>query len=161
VRDSELNEVLERRAVVDRSDTLSSGPQLSSAHSSLLTRPPFLSFMDASQFSRWTRFAKKGGIGKCVALKNCAAEHPGDLMFFKVHPFLFLSLFSLTHTGKGDEITVLMQLSDEDGLFLVRFLFLSLTNLSKPATAHRATVKVSLAALQPLMFSLLGSLRHP
>ncbi|KAF8502600.1 hypothetical protein F5888DRAFT_1600786, partial [Russula emetica] len=57
--------------------------------------------MDASQFSRWTRFAKKGGIGKCVALKNCAAEHPGDLMFFK-----------------GDEITVLMQLSDEDGLFL-------------------------------------------
>jgi hypothetical protein len=45
--------------------------------------------MDASQFSRWTRFAKKGGIGKCVALKNCAAEHPGDLMFFKVHPFFF------------------------------------------------------------------------
>jgi len=43
--------------------------------------------MDASQFSRWTRFAKKGGIGKCVALKNCAAEHPGDLMFFKVLAF--------------------------------------------------------------------------
>ena len=54
---------------------------------------------------------------------NCAAEHPGDLMFFKVHPFTFFfsSLFSLTQTGKGDEITVLMQLSDEDGLFLVRF----------------------------------------
>ena len=35
--------------------------------------------------------------------------------------FFFSSLFSLTQTGKGDEITVLMQLSDEDGLFLVRF----------------------------------------
>ena len=81
--------------------------------------------MDASQFSSWTRFAKKGGIGRCVALKNCAAAHPRDLMFFKVNTFLFLSsLFSLTQTGKGDEITVLMQLSDEDGLFLVRFLFI-------------------------------------
>ena len=121
--------------------------------------------MDASQFSRWTRFAKKGGIGRCVAMKNCAAEHPGDLMFFEVHSFLFLSsLFLLTQAGKGDEITVLMQLSDEDGLFLVRLLFPPTC-----ATAHdrstlntaRATVKVSLAALWPHMFTSLGSLRHP
>ena len=42
------------------------------------------SLMDASRFSRWTRFAKKGGIGKCVALQDCVAEQPGDLMFFKV-----------------------------------------------------------------------------
>ncbi len=49
--------------------------------------------MDASRFSRWTRFAKKGGIGKCVALQDCVAEHPGDLMFFKVH--LSLSLLFL------------------------------------------------------------------
>lgn len=54
--------------------------------------------MDASRFSRWTRFAKKGGIGKCVALQDCAAEQPGDLMFFKVHlslshiPFLRVPL---------------------------------------------------------------------
>ena len=40
--------------------------------------------MDASRFSRWTRFAKKGGIGKCLALRDCVAEQPGDLMFFKV-----------------------------------------------------------------------------
>jgi len=49
--------------------------------------------MDASRFSRWTRFAKKGGIGKCVALQDCAAEQPGDLMFFKVHLSLFHILF--------------------------------------------------------------------
>ena len=62
-------------------------------------------------------------------------------------------------TGKGDEITILMQLSDEDGLFLVCFLFPPTC-----ATTHersRATVKVSLAASRPLMFGLLGSLRHP
>lgn len=81
-------------------------------------------------------------------------------------PFSFSlpRLFSLTQTGKGDEITVLMQLSDEDGLFLVRS---PPSNLSKPATAHdnstlnRATVKVSLAALRPHMFSSPGSSRHP
>ena len=74
---------------------------------------------------------------------------------------LFLSLsffFSLTQAGKGDEITVLIQLSDGDGLFLVRSLFLP------TATAHdhsRVTVKVSLAALRPLTFSSPGSSRHP
>ncbi|KAH9952635.1 hypothetical protein BC827DRAFT_1076754, partial [Russula dissimulans] len=57
--------------------------------------------MDASQLSRWTRFAKKGGIGKCVAMQHCVAEQPGDLMFFK-----------------DDQITVLMQLPDEDGIYL-------------------------------------------
>jgi hypothetical protein len=75
---------------VDRSDSPSGTAQLSSAHDTHLPRP-LLSFMDASQFSRWTRFAKKGGIGRCVAQKNCAAEHPGDLMFFEVLSFLFLS----------------------------------------------------------------------
>jgi hypothetical protein len=43
--------------------------------------------MDATQLSRWTRFASKGGIGKCIALQDCAAKEPGDLMFFKVHTF--------------------------------------------------------------------------
>ncbi|KAI9436506.1 hypothetical protein F5148DRAFT_966393, partial [Russula earlei] len=57
--------------------------------------------MDPSRLSRWTRFARKGGIGKCVALQHRVAEQPGDLMFFK-----------------NDEITVLMQLSDEDGMYL-------------------------------------------
>ncbi|KAH9970529.1 hypothetical protein BGW80DRAFT_1135321, partial [Lactifluus volemus] len=57
--------------------------------------------MDPLQLSRWTRFASKGGIGKCVALQDCVAEEQGDLMFLK-----------------GDEITVLMQIPDEDGIYL-------------------------------------------
>ena len=41
--------------------------------------------MDAAQLSRWTRFASKGGIGKCIALQDCVAREPDDLMFLKVH----------------------------------------------------------------------------
>ena len=40
--------------------------------------------MDASELGRWTRFAAKGGIGKCTALQDCIAEQPEDLMFLKV-----------------------------------------------------------------------------
>ena len=40
--------------------------------------------MDANELGRWTRFAAKGGIGKCTALQDCVAEQPGDLMFLKV-----------------------------------------------------------------------------
>jgi hypothetical protein len=87
-RDTELKEGW-REDGVDRS--VSQSQVLDTLFRPQLT--PLLSFMDASQFSRWTRFAKKGGIGRCVALKNCAAEHPGDLMFFEVNAFLFLSLF--------------------------------------------------------------------
>jgi hypothetical protein len=55
--------------------------------------------MDASRFSRWSRFAKKGGIGKCVALQDCVAEQQGDLMFFKVSlPYILSSLSPLTQT---------------------------------------------------------------
>ncbi|KAF8259416.1 rab-GTPase-TBC domain-containing protein [Lactarius quietus] len=57
--------------------------------------------MDFAQLSRWTRFASKGGIGKCIALQDCVARKPDDLMFLK-----------------DDEITVLMQLPDEDGIYL-------------------------------------------
>ena len=42
--------------------------------------------MDASELGRWTRFAAKGGIGKCTALQDCIAEQPEDLMFMKVSP---------------------------------------------------------------------------
>lgn len=55
--------------------------------------------MDAAEFSRWTRFAKKGGIGRCVALKNCAAAHPDDLMFFEVLSFSLSPLFFFAHAG--------------------------------------------------------------
>ena len=53
---------------------------------------------------RWTRFAAKGGIGKCTAIKDCVAQGREDLMFLV-----------------GDEIVVLMQLGEEkEGVYLVR-----------------------------------------
>ncbi|KAL0581386.1 hypothetical protein V5O48_000650 [Marasmius crinis-equi] len=57
--------------------------------------------MDAVELSRWTRFAAKGGIGKCSAIQDCVAEGEQDLMFLK-----------------DDEITVLMQIPDIDGVYL-------------------------------------------
>ncbi|KAJ7837053.1 hypothetical protein B0H14DRAFT_2178067, partial [Mycena olivaceomarginata] len=56
--------------------------------------------MDAAELARWTRFAAKGGIGKCTAIGDCVAEAAQDLMFLK-----------------NDEIVVLMQLPEEN-LFL-------------------------------------------
>ncbi|KZT40376.1 hypothetical protein SISSUDRAFT_966536, partial [Sistotremastrum suecicum HHB10207 ss-3] len=53
--------------------------------------------MDAADLGRWTRFAAKGGIGKCTALKDRVAEGTQDLMFLA-----------------GDEIVVLMQLTEEN-----------------------------------------------
>lgn len=51
--------------------------------------------MDAPQLSRWTRFASKGGIGRCIAQQDCVAREPDDLMFLKVrfslHPMLQLN----------------------------------------------------------------------
>ena len=40
--------------------------------------------MDAANLARWTRFAAKGGIGRCVAVQDCVAESAEDLMFLKV-----------------------------------------------------------------------------
>ncbi|EIN12699.1 hypothetical protein PUNSTDRAFT_27997, partial [Punctularia strigosozonata HHB-11173 SS5] len=57
--------------------------------------------MDAAELARWTRFAAKGGIGKCTAIQDCVAERPDDLMFLK-----------------GDEIIVLMQIPDDDQVYL-------------------------------------------
>ncbi|KAL0063251.1 hypothetical protein AAF712_009853 [Marasmius tenuissimus] len=57
--------------------------------------------MDGVELSRWTRFAAKGGIGKCTAIQDCVAEGEQDLMFLK-----------------DDEITVLMQIPDLDGVYL-------------------------------------------
>ena len=40
--------------------------------------------MDAHELARWTRFAGKGGIGKCTAIVDCIAQEMGeDLMFLK------------------------------------------------------------------------------
>ncbi|KAI1786279.1 hypothetical protein LXA43DRAFT_871395, partial [Ganoderma leucocontextum] len=57
--------------------------------------------MDASQLGRWTRFAAKGGIGKCTAIQDCVAERAEDLMFMQ-----------------DDEITVLMQVPGQVDLYL-------------------------------------------
>lgn len=40
--------------------------------------------MEAPELARWTRFAGKGGIGKCTATQDCVAESLEDLMFLKV-----------------------------------------------------------------------------
>jgi hypothetical protein len=40
--------------------------------------------MEAPELGRWTRFAEKGGIGKCTAVQDCVAEASDDLMFLKV-----------------------------------------------------------------------------
>ncbi|KAJ7577002.1 hypothetical protein C8J56DRAFT_766742, partial [Mycena floridula] len=57
--------------------------------------------MEATELARWTRFAAKGGIGKCTATHDCIAESPEDLMFLK-----------------DDVITVLLQLPDDEGQYL-------------------------------------------
>jgi hypothetical protein len=40
--------------------------------------------MEPHELARWTRFAAKGGIGKCTAVQDCIAERKEDLMFLKV-----------------------------------------------------------------------------
>ncbi|KAG8757016.1 hypothetical protein FRC14_002447 [Serendipita sp. 396] len=57
--------------------------------------------MDAQELARWTRFAAKGGIGKCTGNRDCVAQNPEDLMFLQ-----------------DDEIVVLMQVSSSDNLYL-------------------------------------------
>ncbi|CCM03483.1 uncharacterized protein FIBRA_05617 [Fibroporia radiculosa] len=57
--------------------------------------------MDATELGRWTRFAAKGGIGRCTALQDCIAEEPDELMFMT-----------------DDEITVLMQFTDREDMYL-------------------------------------------
>ena len=43
--------------------------------------------MDTHELARWTRFAGKGGIGKCTAIVDCIAQEMGeDLIFLKVSP---------------------------------------------------------------------------
>ncbi|PBK67318.1 hypothetical protein ARMSODRAFT_1086268 [Armillaria solidipes] len=46
--------------------------------------------MDGAQLARWTRFAGKGGIGKCTAIRDCIAESGDDLMFLKDDPIIVL-----------------------------------------------------------------------
>lgn len=74
--------------------------------------------MDAAELARWTRFAAKGGIGKCTATHDCVAESAEDLMFLKVS-MVILCVGYAERDLQEDEITVLMQLADHEGLYLV------------------------------------------
>ena len=40
--------------------------------------------MGSAELARWTRFAAKGGIEKCIATADCVAQSSDDLMFLKV-----------------------------------------------------------------------------
>ncbi|TFK66952.1 hypothetical protein BDN72DRAFT_799449 [Pluteus cervinus] len=92
--------------------------------------------MDATELARWTRFAARGGIGKCTATHDCVAEKAGDLMFLK-----------------DDEITVLMQLPEYEGQYLGycegvvgRFQGLHVhfhSKLKKPVMAKRSSLHSS------------------
>ncbi|KIJ94875.1 hypothetical protein K443DRAFT_640524 [Laccaria amethystina LaAM-08-1] len=57
--------------------------------------------MEAAELAGWTRFAPKGGIGKCIPTTDCVAESSDDLMFLK-----------------DDEITVLLQIADQEDAYL-------------------------------------------
>ena len=78
--------------------------------------------LDANDLARWTRFAAKGGIGKCTAVQDCIAESQEDLMFLQVcHPDIYvLHLFLTLFYAQNDEIVVLMQVQGQPGLYLVR-----------------------------------------
>ncbi|KAI0682503.1 hypothetical protein BC835DRAFT_870883 [Cytidiella melzeri] len=98
--------------------------------------------MDANELGRWTRFAAKGGIGKCVAVQDCIAEEDEDLMFLR-----------------DDEIVVLMQLTAHEDLYLgycegvvgrfnasnVRFL----SRLKRPVMTKRNSRSLSRSSSRP------------
>ena len=76
--------------------------------------------LEASELARWTRFAAKGGIGKCTATCDCVAESTDDLMFLKVlFRCFFFVIDGLYVWIQDDEITVLLQLPDKENVFLV------------------------------------------
>jgi len=72
-----------------------------------------------ADLARWTRFAAKGGIGKCVAQCDCVAESSDDLMFLKVCCLLDFSASFASSLEQDDEITVLLQIPDLENFFLV------------------------------------------
>lgn len=75
--------------------------------------------MDANELGRWTRFALKGGIGKGSAIHDCVAEEAEDLMFLKVR-ILHSATRSVLTSLQDDDIVVLMQLPEQEDMYLVR-----------------------------------------
>ena len=79
--------------------------------------------MQVHELARWTRFAAKGGIGKCTAVHNCVAQSSDDLMFMKVRSLgpvaTGVQISNLSDRTQDDEIIVLMQLQDLPDTYLV------------------------------------------
>ena len=96
-----------------------------------------------ADLARWTRFAAKGGIGKCVAQCDCVAESSDDLMFLKVCCLLDFSASFASSLEQDDEITVLLQIPDLENFSSYVFPLLWLRELSSNPILHRATVKAS------------------
>ena len=115
--------------------------------------------MDGAHLARWTRFAAKGGIGKCTAVQDCIAESPEDLMFLKVSPRISAPYaFVLRHLPcKDDEITVLMQLHSQTGWYLVRLVSFPLEFAFSSSRLKRDIVKVSLVDSRELTFVFMTS----
>ena len=59
-------------------------PRSFTSRLALQSRSSTRTVMEAADLARWTRFAAKGGIGKCTAIVDCVAENADDLMFLKV-----------------------------------------------------------------------------
>ena len=66
--------------------------------------------LEPANLARWTRFAPKGGIEKCVAQCDCVAESSDDLMFLRcVVVLLGLSASFASSLEQDDEMTVLLK----------------------------------------------------
>ena len=115
--------------------------------------------LEPADLARWTRFAAKGGIGKCVAQCDCVAESSDDLMFLKVCCCLDLSASFTSFLAQDDEITVLLQIPDLDNFFLVCILLLP--KLPTNPVLYRATAKVSLVDSRARTSSFSAVLRSP
>src|SRR6266404_3580428 len=108
--------------------------------------------MDAAQLSRWTRFASKGGIGKCIALQDCLALETDDLMFLKVCPsplFFYLLPYSHRTTRSSSWFNYLTRTTFTSSVFS------SSLDLHTFTSSPRVIVRASLAAFLPLTFTLM------
>jgi len=98
--------------------------------------------MEAAELARWTRFAAKGGIGKCIATADCVAESLDDLMFLKASATGSVSCRFLIALQQDDEITVLLQCADQEDAYLVSKLCFLQVKITR--SSRRDIVKASL-----------------
>lgn len=97
--------------------------------------------------ARWTRFAAKGGIGKCTAVRDCVAQSSNDLMFLRVRSLrLVTGNPQISHCMQDDEIIVLMQLQEQPDTYLVSVHVRSLVLPLTLQRTRRAIVRASSAS---------------